>query len=78
VARGGLFPGSGAADLKFLHHLPQARFRNFKSISGTSIKYLLVPLVSEVRVRGCWDVSRTSETAHECGFPATKSGPACA
>ena len=29
-------------------------------------------------VLGCWDVSRTSETAHECGFPATKSGPACA
>ena len=26
-----------AADLKFLHRVPQVRLRNFKSISGTAI-----------------------------------------
>ena len=26
-----------AADLKFLHRVPQPRIRNFKSISGTAI-----------------------------------------
>jgi hypothetical protein len=26
-----------AADLKFLHRVPQLRLRNFKSISGTAI-----------------------------------------
>jgi hypothetical protein len=28
---------ASAADLKFLHHLPDARLRNFKSKSGTRI-----------------------------------------
>jgi hypothetical protein len=28
---------ASAADLKFLHRLPQLRLRNFKSISGTAI-----------------------------------------
>jgi len=31
--------------LKFLHRLPHIRTRNFKSISGTSIVFLLVPLL---------------------------------
>jgi hypothetical protein len=34
---------SSAADLKFLHHLPRTRLRNFKSKSGTRIICLLVP-----------------------------------
>jgi hypothetical protein len=33
-----------AADLKFLHRLPQAPIRNFKSMSGTGNLKLLVPL----------------------------------
>jgi hypothetical protein len=35
---------TSAADLKFLHHLPQARSRNFKSKSGARTIDLLVPL----------------------------------
>src|SRR5262249_23446931 len=35
---------TSAADLKFLHHLPHARSRNFRSKSGTRIICLLVPL----------------------------------
>jgi hypothetical protein len=55
----------GAADLKFLHWLPQARVRNFKSTSGTrSLKFASAPFVSEVRVRGYCNVSRTSEAGH--------------
>ena len=34
---------TSAADLKFLQRLLQGRARNFKSISGTSSIYLLVP-----------------------------------
>ena len=36
-------PQTSAADLKFLHHSPQVRLRNFKSKSGTRIIRLLVP-----------------------------------
>src|SRR5262249_13120914 len=36
---------ASAADLKFLHHLPHARSRNFRSKSGTRIICLLVPLL---------------------------------
>ena len=36
---GGRVLGS-AADLKFLHRVPQLRLRNFKSISGTAISPL--------------------------------------
>src|SRR5215468_5645069 len=36
-------PGTSAADLKFLHHLPRIPLRNFKSRSGTRIIHLLVP-----------------------------------
>ena len=44
---------TSAADLKFLHHLPRVRARNFRSKSGTRIIELLVPFsfskfVSEV------------------------------
>src|SRR5258708_430465 len=35
--------GTSAADLKFLHHVPRVRLRNFKSKSGTRIIELLVP-----------------------------------
>src|SRR5262249_37704139 len=56
---------ASAADLKFLHHLAQARLGNFKSKSGTRIIYLLVPLfASEVRMMGRRDVLRTSEAGH--------------
>jgi hypothetical protein len=34
---------ASAADLKFLHHLPRVRLRNFKSKSDTRIIWLLVP-----------------------------------
>jgi hypothetical protein len=34
---------ASAADLKFLHRLLQVRNGNFKSKSGTGIKYLPVP-----------------------------------
>jgi hypothetical protein len=36
---------TSAADLKFLHRLLHVRNRNFKSKSGTGIKYLPVPLL---------------------------------
>jgi hypothetical protein len=36
---------TGAADLKFLHRLPHARIRNFKSMSGTGNLKSLVPLL---------------------------------
>jgi hypothetical protein len=36
---------ASAADLKFLHRLLQVRNGNFKSKSGTGIKYLPVPLM---------------------------------
>jgi hypothetical protein len=36
---------ASAADLKFLHRLLQARNGNFKSKSGTGIKYLPAPLL---------------------------------
>jgi len=34
-----------AADLKFLHWVPRARLRNFKSISGTAIEMFASALV---------------------------------
>jgi hypothetical protein len=37
--------GTGAADLKSMHHLLQTRARDFKSISGTRIIRLLVLLM---------------------------------
>jgi hypothetical protein len=36
---------ASAADLKFVHRLLQVRNGNFKSKSGTGIKYLPVPLM---------------------------------
>jgi hypothetical protein len=45
---------AGAADLKFLHPLPLALLRNFKSISGTRTNMLASALlVFEVRVGRC-------------------------
>src|ERR1043166_10288719 len=53
---------ASAADLKFLHRLRQTHSRNFKSKSGTGIINLLVPLCFRSScVRGCRNVSRTSE-----------------
>jgi hypothetical protein len=61
---------ASAADLKSLHHPLQTPVRDFKSISGTGIKYLQVPfvfskLVSEVaalqdelRKEGTWSSGR--------------------
>jgi hypothetical protein len=60
---------ASAADLKFLHRLLQVRNGNFKSKSGTGIKYLPVPpYVSEVRVGARCEVARTSETGHRRNF----------
>ena len=39
----GLSGTASAADLKFLHHVPRVRLRNFKSKSGTRIIELLMP-----------------------------------
>ena len=50
---------ASAADLKFLHRLPRAQ-SGTSSTSGTGKIMLLVPFVSEVRVRGCRNRSRTS------------------
>ena len=36
---------ASAADLKFLHHRPRVRARNFRSKSGTRIIKLLVPFI---------------------------------
>src|SRR6202171_5614975 len=52
----------GVADLKFLHWLPQAPVRNFKSSSGTRNIELLVPFCFR---RGRRNVLRTSETGHQ-------------
>jgi hypothetical protein len=57
---------ASAADLKSLHHLPRTRAGDFKSISGTGIKYLLVPF---------WFSKFVSELAaldHELRKPGTK------
>jgi hypothetical protein len=60
---------ASAADLKFLHCLPQVRNRNFKSKSGTGIKILAsAPIVSEVRVSARGEGQRTSETGHWWNF----------
>src|SRR3954468_646590 len=40
-----LVRAASTADLKSLHHPPQARLRDFKSISGTRVIKLLVPFV---------------------------------
>jgi len=41
---------ASTADLKSLHHMRQVRSREFRSISGTRVDSLLVPiLLSEVR-----------------------------
>jgi hypothetical protein len=46
-----------AADLKFLHRMPQLRPRNFKSISGTAVDFsasvLLPKFAYEGAAHGC-------------------------
>src|ERR1700687_5136418 len=72
-------PGIGsAADLKFLHQLPQSRPRNFKSKSGTTSIALLVPLlfpkfarevaaaVHELRKRGTSDMPSQCAGSKAC------------
>jgi len=56
--------GTSAADLKFLTPSAANSIGTSNRKSGTRVIELLVPFVSEVRVRGCCKVSRTSETGH--------------
>src|SRR5437763_14479860 len=56
--------GTGAADLKFLHRLPQARLGTSNRKAALEPYTCECPFASEVRVRGCCHVSRTSEAGH--------------
>ncbi len=42
---------SSTADLKFLHRVQRVHHQELQTESGTRVIYLLVPLVSEVRMR---------------------------
>src|SRR6476620_9410209 len=53
------------ADLKFLHYLQRVHLREFRIESGTRIIKLLVPFAFRGSLRGCCDVSRTSESWYQ-------------
>jgi hypothetical protein len=56
---------SSTADLKFLHHLQQTLLGTSNRKTALESWSCWCPFVSEVRVRTCRGVSRTSETGHQ-------------
>ena len=53
-----------AADLKFLHHLPRTRPGTSNRKAALEAFICQYPFDSEVRIRGCRTVMRTSESGH--------------
>src|SRR5690554_1988536 len=64
---------ASAADLKFLHRQRQPQSGTSNRKSGTRIIALLVPFTSEVRVKACCDVPRTSEAGTSTGSIAPQA-----
>src|SRR5262245_63032061 len=56
---------ASAADLKFLQRFPQIRVGTSNRKAALETHTCQCPFASEVRVRGCRHVSRTSEAGHE-------------